>query len=65
MIPFRDDPKPARRHWTIFGAADYDGRPRPVVVVQDAGFDRTDSITVCTFTTDRAEAPFDRLPAEP
>jgi mRNA interferase MazF len=32
--------------------------------VQDDSFDATDSITVCAFTTDEAEAPLFRLLVE-
>ena len=51
--------------WTVAGAADYGGKPRPVVIVQDDRFDRTASITVCTFTSDPTEAPLIRLLVEP
>jgi mRNA interferase MazF len=51
--------------WTVAGGKDYAGKPRPVVIVQDDSFDATDSITVCTFTTDETEAPLFRLPVEP
>jgi len=51
--------------WTIAGGKDYAGKPRPVVIVQDDSFDGTDSITICTFTTDETEAPLFRLPVEP
>jgi len=51
--------------WTVSGGKDYSGKPRPVVVVQDDAFDATDSITVCSFTTDPTEAPLFRLPVEP
>jgi mRNA interferase MazF len=51
--------------WTVAGARDYAGKPRPVVILQDDRFDATDSITVCAFTTDPAEAPLFRLPVEP
>lgn len=51
--------------WTVAGAKDYMGKPRPVVIVQDDSFDQTDSITVCAFTTDETEAPLFRLPVEP
>jgi mRNA interferase MazF len=51
--------------WTVAGGKDYAGKPRPVVIVQDDGFDATDSITVCAFTTDATEAPLFRLPVEP
>lgn len=51
--------------WTVAGGKDYAGKPRPVVVVQDDSFDATDSITICAFTTDEAEAPLFRLTVEP
>lgn len=51
--------------WTIAGGKDYAGKPRPAVIVQDDSFDGTDSITICTFTTDETEAPLFRLPVEP
>lgn len=51
--------------WTVAGASDYLGKPCPIVIVQDDRFDATDSITVCVFTTDNAEAPLFRLPIEP
>lgn len=51
--------------WTVSGGRDYAGKPRPVVIVQDDGFDATGSITVCAFTTDQADAPLFRLPVEP
>ena len=51
--------------WTVSGGKDYAGKPRPVVVVQDNAFDATDSITICSFTTDPTEAPLFRLPVGP
>lgn len=51
--------------WTVAGAGDYAGKPRPVVILQDDRFDATQSITVCAFTTDRTPAPLFRLPIEP
>ena len=51
--------------WTIAGGKDYAGKPRPAVIVQDDSFDGTDSITICTFTTDETEAPLFRLLVEP
>ncbi|WP_333826261.1 type II toxin-antitoxin system PemK/MazF family toxin [Pinisolibacter sp.] len=51
--------------WTVSGGPDYAGKPRPVVLVQDDGFDATQSITVCAFTTDPTEAPLFRLAVEP
>jgi mRNA interferase MazF len=47
--------------WTVAGAEDYAGKPRPAVIVQDDRFDATESITVCAFTTDPTEAPLIRL----
>lgn len=51
--------------WTISGGADYAGKPRPAVVIQDDAFDATASVTVCAFTTDPTEAPLFRLGIEP
>ena len=51
--------------WTVAGGKDYAGKPRPVVILQDDRFDRTDSVTVCAFTTDPTDAPLFRLPIEP
>ena len=48
--------------WTSSGGQNYAGKPRPVVVLQDDRFDKTDSITVCPFTTDPTDAPLFRLP---
>jgi mRNA interferase MazF len=51
--------------WTAAGGGSYMGKPRPVVVIQDDRFDATDSITVCSFTTNPAEAPLARPLIEP
>ena len=51
--------------WTVSGARDYAGKPRPAVIMQDDSFDGTDSITICAFTTDETDAPLFRLPVEP
>jgi mRNA interferase MazF len=51
--------------WTVAGGKDFAGKPRPVVILQDDRFDRTDSITVCAFTTDPTEAPLFRLAIKP
>ena len=50
--------------WTVTGGADYTGKPRPAVIVQDDRFD-TDSVTVCPFTADPTEAPLFRLSIPP
>lgn len=51
--------------WTASGGADYAGKPRPVVVIQDDRFDATASITVCAFTSDPTDAPLFRVLIEP
>jgi mRNA interferase MazF len=51
--------------WTAAGGKDYAGQPRPVVILQDDRFDRTESITICAFTTDGTDAPLFRLAVEP
>lgn len=51
--------------WTVAGGADYAGKPRPVVILQDDSFDATDSITICAFTTDPTDAPLFRLVVAP
>ena len=51
--------------WTIAGASDYGGKPRPVVIVQDDRFDATASLTICAFTTETTDAPLFRLPVVP
>lgn len=50
--------------WTVSGGADYTGKPRPAVIIQDDHFD-TDSVTLCPFTTDPTDAPLFRLLLEP
>ena len=47
--------------WTVAGGKDYAGKPRPAVVLQDDRFDKTDSVTICAFTTDPTDAPLFRL----
>jgi mRNA interferase MazF len=51
--------------WTVAGAKDYAGKPRPAVILQDDRFDATKSITICVMTTDPAEAPLFRVPIAP
>lgn len=51
--------------WTVAGAGEYAGKPRPIVILQDDRFDATASITICAFTTDPTPAPLFRLPIEP
>lgn len=51
--------------WTAAGGADYAGKPRPVVIVQDDRFNATSSVTICAFTSDPTEAPLIRIAIEP
>lgn len=51
--------------WTAAAGTGYVGKPRPVAIVQDDRFDGTDSVTVCTFTTDPTDAPLFRLRIAP
>ncbi|RKE85641.1 type II toxin-antitoxin system PemK/MazF family toxin [Rhizobium sp. AG855] len=51
--------------WTVAGAGDYAGKPRPAVIVQDDSFIETGSVTLCGFTSDETEAPLFRIPVEP
>ena len=51
--------------WTVAGGKNYAGKPRPVVILQDDRFDRTESITICAFTADPTDAPLFRLAVEP
>lgn len=50
--------------WTAAAGSGYVGKSRPVVIIQDDRFDSTDSVTVCSFTTDPTEAPLIRLHVE-
>ena len=50
--------------WTAAGGADYAGKPRPVVVVQDDRFEDVKSVTICSLTTDLADAYIFRLTVE-
>lgn len=47
------------------GGADYAGKPRPVVILQDDRFSGTLSITICPFTSNATRAPLFRLPITP
>lgn len=51
--------------WTVAGGRDYAGKPRAAVIIQDDSFDATDSVTICAFTSDPADAPLFRLTIEP
>ena len=51
--------------WTVSGGADYAGKPRPAVVLQENSFSATSSVTICVFTSDQTEAPLFRLLVDP
>lgn len=51
--------------WTVSGAGDYAGKPRPALIVQSDRFSRTTSVTVCPLTTMSVEAPLIRLRLHP
>ncbi len=47
--------------WIASGGAEYLGKPRPMVIVQDERFDATDSITLCPCTTTIRELSYFRV----
>jgi len=51
--------------WTVSGGANYAGKPRPAVIVQDDNFSGMNSVTLCAFTTDETDAPLFRLRIDP
>ena len=51
--------------WIVASGKDYASKQRPVVIIQDERFDKTDSVTVCAFTTDPTDAPLLRIAIEP
>lgn len=51
--------------WTMAGGADYAGKPRPVVIIQDDAFAARDSITICLITSDSTDLPLFRIPVQP
>jgi mRNA interferase MazF len=51
--------------WTVAGAGDFAGKPRPAVIVQDDRFIATGSVTICSFTSDPTEAPLFRIAVAP
>jgi mRNA interferase MazF len=51
--------------WTLAGGAEYAGKQRPAVIIQDDSFSETSSITLCAFTSDPTDAPLFRLVVEP
>jgi mRNA interferase MazF len=51
--------------WTGAGGADYAGKPRPFVIVQDDVFADRDSLILVPFTTDDQDLPDFRIDVEP
>ena len=51
--------------WTMSGGADYAGKVRPVVIVQEDKFDGTNSVTICLFTTFEMDTPLARPLIQP
>lgn len=51
--------------WTAAGGADYAGKPRPVLILQDDLFADTASITICLLTSHDAGADLFRPAIEP
>lgn len=47
--------------WAVAGGKSYAGKPRPTVIVQDDSFDATESITICSFTSNARNAPLFRI----
>lgn len=50
--------------WTV-SASGFVGKPRPALVVQNDAFDRTNSVTMCAFTSDDTVAVPARLLVQP
>ena len=51
--------------WTSASGRGYGSKPRPVVIIQHAGFQFLDSITFCGLTRDATDLPFFRILVEP
>lgn len=51
--------------WTVAGGGAYADKPRPAVILQSDRFVTEQSITICPFTTDPADAPLMRIAIEP
>ena len=51
--------------WTISGGADYTGKPRPAIILQNDEFDATPSITVCPLTRTSLETVYARFTLAP
>ena len=51
--------------WTIAGGADYAGKPRPALILQDDNFALVESITLCPLTTELEDGPDLRIAVLP
>ncbi len=51
--------------WTVAGGADYTGKPRPAIVIQNDKFDATLSIIVCPLTGTETDAEPARFAIDP
>lgn len=51
--------------WTIAGDADYPGKPRPAIILQNDEFDATPSIAVCPLTGTPVDNVYARLTVAP
>lgn len=51
--------------WTGADDAQYAGKPRPVVIIQNEHFEVLESVTICGFTSDPTELPHFRILVEP
>jgi mRNA interferase MazF len=51
--------------WTSASGRGYGSKPRPVVIIQYAGFQFLDSVTFCGLTRDTNDLPFFRVLIEP
>lgn len=51
--------------WTVSGGADYAGKPRPAIIVQEDSFAETASVSICLLTTAALDAPLIRPRIDP
>lgn len=51
--------------WTVAGGADYTGKPRPAVILQDDAFAATESVTVCPLTSSDGDFKVTRPAVKP
>jgi mRNA interferase MazF len=51
--------------WTVSGGADYTGKPRPAIILQNDEFDATPSVTVCPLSRTSLETVYARFTLAP